>query len=1352
MVSFAASILNFAMKSNLKHFILIGLILTPSLLWAQYTVNFDGSGETKTGYASGSVTLNGIAWTLNEALIGTTAGSDWFNGTRSMRMRGRNGSVSYMTANKSNGIGTVSFGYKAYGSTADASQQPWAVEYSTDNGSTWTQIGSNFTATGAVQNFSQAVNVTGNIRLRFRLTTTPGATGDRRVNVDDIQITDYTGATPTIAVLPISLSSFLTTSGTASSSQSYALSGSNLTPSANDITVTAPTDYEVSLNNSSFSNSLTVGYTGGTLASTTIYVRIKASASAGSPSGNVSNAGGGATTQNVAVSGTVCPTAGGNFSVGDISILGITSDAPDQFSFVNWVSIPVNAALNFTDNAWTGTALASNEQTLLWQNNTGSAIAPGTVITITDLGTPGTADQGSVISGSLNGISNSDDNIFAYEGTAACPSFVFGISHAAWITSGTANNNNSYLPSTLNVTNGSLTMNSTLDNWEYSAPRNNQATIAAYKAIVNNTANWTGNDTGFSLSSTDFTVASSTPSVELSASAASGSEAATSVITITATASAAVTGNQTVTLTIGGTGITSGDYTVTNSGVITILNGQTVGSLTFTVVDDVLVEGSETASISYSVGGLSSGLGIGTTTSVTIGITDNDGTTLYSQASGGTNSAIWDIIPNGTGQLATAFGGFTEFMDVVIQTGHVVDITVSGPDMKSLTVQSGGKIYANNGASPEYIDIFGNVTNSGTIGNGGTLDLISFNLKGTNPIIFSGNGSYDLGRLKKEAGSSGTVNINSNVNLRFAGAVLYNNNNNSTIDVTIAAGKTVSVLDPIGDVAIDGIDGASANERGGSITVNGTLSIAGKLLALSNNSGSYPCSISIGAAGKIVTKDATVNVTGGFTGFAISTGGRFEINGVLSVTGGTLNSNGGVVINSGATLLHGAGTPSGGGSVSGNVTVKRQGATNGAIYNYWSTPVSGGLIPGYQTFSYDSDMGTQDYGDDQLPDPGWVGFSGAMANGKGYAARGGDLASFIGTANNGTIPFTLDYHPFSPGNTAAGTPFNLVGNPYPGALNAGIFISANSNINGSLYFWNDDLTGGSGYSYTDYAIWNGTGSTGTGAGTTPPNGSIASGQGFLVRATAPGSVNFTNAMRVSGPNNVFLKPNAENSRLWLALEGNDLYNEILIGMMEDATDEEDRLYDAIKLRGNSSVALAAISEGSEYAIMAFPPSTNERIVPLLAHVVSAGTYAFNPHTIEGFDGYDIYLEDRRHSTLTPIQSGSPINVSMSAGENHDRFYLHFAPTNVTSISENESDVQIKALIGSDVVSLISTAGHPMVGSLEVISANGQLLMSRSNLTLSNSPFTISTSQMSAGVHIIRFVSDDQNLVTRFIKN
>jgi hypothetical protein len=38
-----------------------------------YFVNFEGQGETKPGYASGTVTLSGIDWNLTEVLIGTDA-------------------------------------------------------------------------------------------------------------------------------------------------------------------------------------------------------------------------------------------------------------------------------------------------------------------------------------------------------------------------------------------------------------------------------------------------------------------------------------------------------------------------------------------------------------------------------------------------------------------------------------------------------------------------------------------------------------------------------------------------------------------------------------------------------------------------------------------------------------------------------------------------------------------------------------------------------------------------------------------------------------------------------------------------------------------------------------------------------------------------------------------------------------------------------------------------------------------------------------------------------------------------------------------------------------------------------
>ncbi|MCZ8196936.1 MAG: choice-of-anchor D domain-containing protein [Flavobacterium sp.] len=193
-----------------------------------------------------------------------------------------------------------------------------------------------------------------------------------------------------------------------------------------------------------------------------------------------------------------------NFQPGDISFVGVTTTS-DAFSFVNWVDIPVNAQLSFTDNAYNGTALNSNEQTLVWRNNTGSAIPSGTVITVTcPAAGAATTDLGTVISGSLNGLSSANENVFIFEGLSTTPNFIYGFSNIAWITTGTASTNTSYLPAALNVANGNL-VTGILDNYEYTDSRSGQIAIVLYKNTVNNAANWTGSNTVIPLSSTDFT-------------------------------------------------------------------------------------------------------------------------------------------------------------------------------------------------------------------------------------------------------------------------------------------------------------------------------------------------------------------------------------------------------------------------------------------------------------------------------------------------------------------------------------------------------------------------------------------------------------------------------------------------------------------------------------------------------------------------------------------------------------------------------------------------------------------------------------------------------------------------------
>ena len=120
-------------------------------------------------------------------------------------------------------------------------------------------------------------------------------------------------------------------------------------------------------------------------------------------------------------------------------------------------------------------------------------------------------------------------------------------------------------------------------------------------------------------------IAVGTPIVNLSVSANAGTEAGATVITVTANSSAVVSGTQTVSLNVSGTNITAGDYNLSNT-VITIPSGGTSGTVTFTVVDDAVVEALiETATLTIS--NPSSGIILGSSTSQNIAITDNEADT-----------------------------------------------------------------------------------------------------------------------------------------------------------------------------------------------------------------------------------------------------------------------------------------------------------------------------------------------------------------------------------------------------------------------------------------------------------------------------------------------------------------------------------------------------------------------------------------------------------------------------------------------------------------------------------------------------------------------------------------------------
>lgn len=109
-------------------------------------------------------------------------------------------------------------------------------------------------------------------------------------------------AVPTLTVVPDTLKDFAYIFGNGpTTSQIYVLSGVDLDGS--DVVITAPLNFELSLDNTIWSDDTTItAYSG---ADTTIYVRLKSGLAIGTYNGELTNSGGGATTVKVVLIGAV---------------------------------------------------------------------------------------------------------------------------------------------------------------------------------------------------------------------------------------------------------------------------------------------------------------------------------------------------------------------------------------------------------------------------------------------------------------------------------------------------------------------------------------------------------------------------------------------------------------------------------------------------------------------------------------------------------------------------------------------------------------------------------------------------------------------------------------------------------------------------------------------------------------------------------------------------------------------------------------------------------------------------------------------------------------------------------------
>ena len=225
------------------------------------TYNAGGSGgdtetietwEGCTGYGAYTTTfIQGHAFAWNTNNVGIWSGDANANGSLSCRFGKNADSYIEMAENVSDGASKITF-YAAKWSSSEATPT-LRVLYSTNNGSTWTAVGT-CQPNATWQQYIFNVDVTGNVR--FKIEQTAGA----RLNIDDIAITNNPGTPVIIPRIDIStLAAMEAEQNGASSVVRGTVSGVD---NNEDIILTVDGNFEISLNRMTWSQALTLDPSG----------------------------------------------------------------------------------------------------------------------------------------------------------------------------------------------------------------------------------------------------------------------------------------------------------------------------------------------------------------------------------------------------------------------------------------------------------------------------------------------------------------------------------------------------------------------------------------------------------------------------------------------------------------------------------------------------------------------------------------------------------------------------------------------------------------------------------------------------------------------------------------------------------------------------------------------------------------------------------------------------------------------------------------------------------------------------------------------------------------------------------
>lgn len=476
--------------------------------------------------------------------------------------------------------------------------------------------------------------------------------------------------------------------------------------------------------------------------------------------------------------------------------------------------------------------------------------------------------------------------------------------------------------------------------------------------------------------------------------------------------------------------------------------------------------------------------------------------------------------------------------------------------------------------------------------------------------------------------------------------------------------------------------------------------------------------------------DACSLIVNALKTLTISSDDYTNIKNDLTVDGNLIVENSGSVIQIGDNGVN-----------SGIISVNRIAQAKNLDYVYWSSPVSDFAVkslPNTHHYEWNTTIanpkGTQG---------NWVKPSTtSMTKGKGYIARASNGATsptdlsvtFVGVPFNGKFRF-----PILRGSdpSSLNDNWNLIGNPYPSALDVEEFLYENADpsgtnpvLEGAVHIWTHGTAPAKiaspfydnfnlNYTNSDYIVYN---AMGTVSGPDTFFGKIASGQGFFVKmidgvADTTQSIIFKNSMRdKTYQNNNFYKTKKETEkhRIWLDLLKVDGGNwRTLVGYSQGATLEKDVMFDVYT--EVTEMSIYSLIGNQSMIIQGRPlPFDSDDRVPIGVNITSKGNYLIAIGAVDGLfanSNQNIFLEDTKLNIIHDLKL-SPYPFYSEKGNLSNRFILRYTNSNLKT--NNYSEIESNIIVYTNNYDVIIKSSFEKIENITVYDVLGRQILERKN--------------------------------------